>query len=348
MKKGLTIVELLVTMFILVLVLSVAHLTYTHLLKGFKSGSLEETTEIAQLVGIEILRLDLEHIGYGIPKDEDNKIIEVTETDLTKRWNSNEKLIVRSSLNNTNEETRGWLFIEVDDTGNAQVISDGREKKSNSVNIVLIDSETKNLIANNSACSNPTSATEAYFSISIDNTTGEIAGLNQTCIYPSSGKKYYLGFPIDTSITDACNISYCNKIEYNLSLSPSEFCNKDTKNLKRTVGDSNGEPIIECVADWKVTVDLDTDGDGKVDTYDTTFPMTNDNIRKQLKLINVYILVQIGKKKPDFSFNKTKPCGTYTCIDDPVVDRGIYLVLPNNYQNYKWKVIKLSVKPMNL
>ena len=349
MKKGFSLVELLVTVVIIVLVLSVAHLTYIHLLKGFKFGSEEEINELSQLIGLEILRLDLEHIGYGIPINETTLIVETNETDFSKRWDSNVELSIRSTLNNTNKKTRGWIIIEADSSNSAIVSVDEREDKSSSVDISVWRADTKEAVANNNACASPSNDNEKYFRITINNSTNNItSGFNENCLFPTSGKFYYLGFPINTSVSNACNLIYCNKISYKLSKNPSDFCNKNTGNLLRKVGNSKGEPIIECVADWKITADLDTDSDGKADVYDTTLPSNNNSIRAQLKTVSLYLLVQIGKKNPNFTFTQTKNCGTNRCIDDPTVPSNIYLVLPSDYENYKWKVIKLKVKPMNL
>ncbi len=322
-KKGFTIVEVLVTLFILGLVLYTAYLTYIKLLKGFKSESEKISSQIESLVGLEILRLDLEHIGYGIPVNETNPII---------AWDSSTKtLTIRSTLNNTNEITRGYL-VAFCNSGNLEIRYDGRETASASF-VSIMNSETKE-----------------YFDY------GEISGIG---ISPDSGtctsNKVYLAFPIRKEVADntgganGCSVSRCELITYTLSNSNLiDRCNINTYNLIRRVGGSTtGEPVLNCVADWALTFDIDTNGNGIIDSGEenqTTLPTSNSDIRTKLKAINVYILIQEGKYDPEYTYSQAVTCGSNMCVEV----NGVNLTLPSDYENYRWKPLMIKVKPMNL
>ena len=66
-EKGFTLIELLITMVIFVLVIAAGSQIFTGLLTQFKQQSKIAETNIEGIVGLEILRQDIEHAGYGLP-----------------------------------------------------------------------------------------------------------------------------------------------------------------------------------------------------------------------------------------------------------------------------------------
>jgi prepilin-type N-terminal cleavage/methylation domain-containing protein len=64
---GFTLVELMITMVVFVLVMAGASQVFVGLLTQFKQQSRLAETNIEGVVGLEILRRDLEHAGYGLP-----------------------------------------------------------------------------------------------------------------------------------------------------------------------------------------------------------------------------------------------------------------------------------------
>ena len=332
-QKGFTILETLITMAIILLVLSAAYFTYVGLFR--EAGSEREKTEkeIEKIVGLEILRLDLEHLGYGvgIKSGSDYRIY-----DFDNKNKNSALLTIRSTLNNTNNKTIGWVMC---DNGEIPSNLDKREDKSNN-NIVYVN---KNGYVSY-VCKGKTCIDENNNSITIP--------MSKDC--PSGD--IFVGFPFNTK-AKGCNFgreNFCNEIVYTLSKTDDTLpsnCAKDTHNLLRKVNDGTGEPVLSCVADVRITVDLDTNGDGNVDSYnftdvnDSSGDLTPDKLRSQTKRINVYILYQVSKgTSKDYSFKnyQTDSNGNYMEID------GQKLYLPTNFQNYQWNVIKLSVKPMSI
>jgi len=76
-KSGFTLVELIITMAVLLLVIGAASQIFTGLLTQFKQQSSIAETNIEGLIGLEILRQDIEHAGYGLPWN----VIGVTDSD---------------------------------------------------------------------------------------------------------------------------------------------------------------------------------------------------------------------------------------------------------------------------
>jgi prepilin-type N-terminal cleavage/methylation domain-containing protein len=66
-EAGFTLVELMVTMVIFVIVIAAASGIFTGLLTQFKQQSRIAETNIEGIIGLEILRYDIEHAGYGLP-----------------------------------------------------------------------------------------------------------------------------------------------------------------------------------------------------------------------------------------------------------------------------------------
>ena len=167
----------------------------------------------------------------------------------------------------------------------------------------------------------------------LDLATRKIEGNGTVGTCPSTG--IYLVFPYDSSVTSGCINQFCNKIEYYLAPSttaPSR-CANGTLALMRRVG-GQAVPILYCVADFKVRFKW---SGALIDPSSLSSISYNDE-KSNLQLVNVYLLVQDGERDPNFTFTGN------TTID------GVNLSLSSvpDYKHYRWKLVKISVKPMNL
>jgi prepilin-type N-terminal cleavage/methylation domain-containing protein len=70
--KGFTLIELLVSMVMFVLVIAAASQVFTTMVTQFKQQGKIQETQIEGLIGLELLRHDIEHAGYGLPWNLDN------------------------------------------------------------------------------------------------------------------------------------------------------------------------------------------------------------------------------------------------------------------------------------
>jgi len=343
MKRGFTLVELLVTFLIVSVGLTVAYIAYINVVKGFRKQSKLVETQIETEIGIELMRLDIEHAGYGIGEDQNALLLEqLMVASADPLYPNKVELTVRSVMNNTNQATVGWALVDCS-AGFNQVAGDAIPANNE---VVYLGAGNRIFIAN---------------------------GVFGAC--PGTG--FYVAVPYDGTVASGCGTGptdqYCNAISYILSASQNlTTCHPNTRNLLRRVGAGTGFPVLNCVADWWVTYDIDRNGDGVVDVYDGEFNsaatssdldlnddgvVTADEIRVGLKKVNVYILVQEGRRDPEFTFRNTVACvnsssgmavASGSCVR---VDTGagtVDLGLPVDFENYRWKVIKLFVKPLNL
>ena len=122
---------------------------------------------------------------------------------------------------------------------------------------------------------------------------------------------------------------------------------------KSTLNHSDGSftqmPLLDCVADLQVVFGLDTSGAGFINSH-TSVPLDSArNIRSQLREIRVYLLAQEGKKDSGYSY----PSATVTVgesfggtVQGRIFD--LQSLIGSGWQNYRWKVYTIVVRPMNL
>jgi hypothetical protein len=111
-------------------------------------------------------------------------------------------------------------------------------------------------------------------------------------------------------------------------------------------GTLNPDPLIDCVADMQVIYRLDTNNDGTIDsTVNDISGLTAQQIRDRVKEIRVYILSHEGQKDGAFKFASS----TIT-VGEFGVGRTFNLssTIGSGWENYRWKVSTLVVKPRNL
>jgi len=296
MRKGFTLIELLVTVVLISLIMLAVYYTYNNLFKSSKEETLLAESEIEKVIGGEIIRLDIEHAGFGITENETCPVI---------RWgnvfplpagcdddiSTNENiLIIRSMINNTSINETGWVYVDCT-TGNwpssAPYIVDERLNRSNP-KLLFFDSTTGSFVVN---------------------------GNFGTC--PGNG--VYLAYPYDdiSNMDNCIDQIYCHRITYRLSSTQNnDMCNPTTRNLLRGIdgtASSGGEPILNCVAGFTVLFDIDIDEDGVSDLeYQDYSALDIDNngivesteVMKALKRIHLYFLIQVGKRNPKRVFNQ--------------------------------------------
>ena len=123
--------------------------------------------------------------------------------------------------------------------------------------------------------------------------------------------------------------------------------------LNQATGNPDVMPILDCVADLQVIYDLDTNVDGTIDipVNDISALTTPQDIRDQIKNVQVYILAHEGQKDTNFTFNNFNGGGTSVIVGRSAAlgrafdfdDIGI-----TDYTNYRWKVYNISVETGNL
>jgi len=322
-NKGFTLVELLVSLFIFSILMSGVYVTYTSLYSDYKMQASGIQSEVEKLVGLNLLRLDIEHAGYGISDNATALPIEKNSDNLT----------VRSVINATNNQTYGWSLIEY--TGSSWNLKSG-DSDSNipSAEYVVLNASDKSFVADGVGW-------------------GAAAGM-------TTGDRY-VAFPYK-NVTSGCTTQFCNIIEYSLSnYSLPSNCNTGNYNLIRKVGGGTGSHIVDCVAGMEVRFDYDSDNSSGIEDDERNQVFSGswsaEDIRRNLKSVNVYLLVQEGNIDRDFNFDDNNQVDTsipaFIYYNDNSTDtdcdpEDICLELPSDYKNYRWNPVSIKVNPMNL
>jgi len=313
-KKGFTLIELLVSMAIFAILIAGVYYTYISLYSDYKHQTVNMESEIENLLGQNIIRLDIEHAGMGVP---DNSSIDPIEWD-----NAAKHLKIVSSVNSTDQTSLKWALIDCD---NGTWSKMSGNLSDNSSGLTFIDVFT--LAEDNGS-----------------NTWGACPGNSVYTAYPSRND-IAIKLSDDTNGTSGYTgaLKICNDGTYNLLRGVGGNSGKNN---------NKGSHIIDCVADLQVTFDYDDDGGGTldVDEYDLTKSVPDPD---RIYTVNVYLLVQEGKYDRNLNFTNKVDSGKYVIKDkdqDGNCDAGddICLNLPAGYEHYKWNPIVMKVKPMGL
>jgi len=315
-KKGFSLIELLIVIAIFGMILSSVYTVFNTFFKDYKVESRTIEAQIESVVNTNLIKVDLIHAGFGLADDTDDKPFV---------WDdSNRKLTIKSVFNATNSQTDGWCLVDC---------SSGSWNKLSGDNFTSGDSMVylnclKEFVSN---------------------------GVFGTC--PTND--IVIGFPYDDNVSGCTSSQFCSIITYSLSSSQTiEYCNPNTRNLLRRAGgnainNTSGSRVIECVSDFMLTFDYDSDGDGLVEDSekDINIP-SSDNaslIKKRVKAVNFYLLFHEGKVDPNYTFSGDID-GNYLIFKDLDSDGScdtddVCLNLPSNYINYRWKKLYLKVTP---
>ncbi len=379
-QEGFTLVELMITMAIFVIVIAAASSIFTHLLTQFKQQSKIAETNIEGIVGLEILKQDLQHAGYGLPwnvtgvvdADGDGNFWEhipgysegaVNPYNLNDAPNAEPRAVV--SANNAlfaapnnifdgsdylvikavnvarNDACQKWTTQNSSDTkriwGSARDDLNGTDR----VTVMFLggtDLSSKSLVVNGGSFITTFSNTAGFAPlVAIDNHV--IYGINDSTagfpIRPFNRADYYIERPATTPQRCAQNTGVLYKATLNHDFA----------------GTLNILPLLDCVADVQVIYGLDNDNDGDFepgvtpDNYsDDITALTAQQIRNQVQQVRVYILAHEGQRDPNFTY----PSATIDLGGDVGLGRIFNLASITNFQNYRWKLYTLAVKPKNL
>jgi len=356
-QKGVSFIELLIVMTLVVIVLTMNTDTFGVIFRQSRQQTQAVGAQMDRVVGLEILRTDLEHAGFGLPwsfqgtinyseatGNPQNTYNDAPSNPPKAFWSGNDPttftlnnsdyLVIKSTIVGTNESSQRWTYI----IGGQQPHPWSSNNLSNGDRVTVIW---------------PRSVTGFNKELVMD-------GANFYTTYSSSA------FPIEYSPAGATTrfVIYgvdpdtnlrmpFNRADYYIQRPASipQACAPNTGVLyKASINQGNGalnpEPLVDCVADLQVIYRLDTNNDGTIDsTVNDISGLTAQQIRDRVKEIRVYILSHEGQKDGAFKFASS----TIT-VGEFGVGRTFNLssTIGSGWENYRWKVSTLVVKPRNL
>ena len=387
-EEGFTLVELLITMVIFVLFMIAASTVFTGMLTQFKQQSRLAETNIEGIVGLEIMRQDIEGVGYGLAWN--------VEIDYDGDYNDWEQ------ISNYNETVSNPFGLN-DAPSNAPraIISQNNATFSTPNNIfsgsdyLAIKSVT---VARNSASAKWT--TLSYFSpyVRTWTTAGEPTPVSEnlqptdrvivlnpggttnqrtlianstafsttysgvTSWKPDDDIKTYLVYGVDPDYALRMPFNRADYFirKYNSSgnnIAPSR-CAPNTGVLeKAVVKHSDGSftylPLLECVVDMQVIYGQDLNSDGQFDPgggdgYSEDLTASTAQTIRE-QVKQVRVYILAHEGQKDITF--TYPSSTVNLGGDVGLGRTFNLasaIGDPEYKHYRWKLYTIVVTPNNL
>jgi prepilin-type N-terminal cleavage/methylation domain-containing protein len=373
-QDGFTLVELMVTMVVFVLVIASASSIFTAVLTQFKQQSKIAETNIEGIVGLELLRADIEQAGYGLPWDLDgiNYLEAVAPANVyndaannpprpvvfddNNGVNISDIIIIKASTLAINDQSQKWAYIT--NTGLNTVLRTWRD-----INDTLVGDE--NLETNDRVIVlSPIVGTSER--VLINDAGTFFATFNTASPFlvaafrpPINSFETNLIYGIKPAGAPVVNPRMpFNRADYFISMNnvPDRCAPGTGVLIKSVINHGNGArggglPLLDCVADMQVVFGRDTDDDNTVDLYDDGSPGADaEAIRNELKEVRVYILAHEGQRDPSY---------TWTGPDDPIIkitdpdfgdlkDFDLNAVIGGTYADYRWKIYTIITKPYNL
>lgn len=363
-QKGFTLIELLVTMIIFVLAIAAASQLLVGVLTQFKQQSKIAETNIEGLVGLQLLKDDIEKAGVGVPllingiaynevagagaayndaSDPPRGIV----FDDSVGPNNSDVIVIKAASVAANDESQKWTHITNTGTNPAdfsmRIWSDLEGNSVTAENlidnvdrVIVLRADTLELVSNGANFfttfnSNPNNATWAGFRPDIGLfRTNLVYGINDANLrMPFNRADFFIvagGAP--ARCAPGTGVLVKSVIEH------------------ATGNRGGGMPLLDCVADMQVVVGRDTNGDGEVDSWVTAMPGGLDafTVRSTFKQVRVYILAHEGQRDTTYNYSNV----AIVNITDP--DAGLLKAFDLNatvgatWSQYRWKIYTITAR----
>ncbi|MDD2580542.1 MAG: prepilin-type N-terminal cleavage/methylation domain-containing protein [Desulfuromonadaceae bacterium] len=375
-KQGYTLIELIIVMAIFMTVIMISSAAFERIVYQSSQQSKSVETQIEGIVGLEIMRADLQQAGFGLPWSFSSGVAYQEASASTvagvdpstfndgpgnpprafvsgnSTFNSgadgaSNYLVIKSILAAANGTSKKWTTVSFDKDDvrtRKQWGAADRDFTSDDHVIIVKNSLTSTPVTRELAVSSAGvfSGTFAHYSSPATHHSGdtfEIYGVSSTDLrMPFNRADYYISTPPKMPATCASQ---------GVGILYKAIVNQGDGNFSKM-------PLLDCVADMQVVYGLDASGNGM--SYSDPNYHTSDisgydaaKIRDELKEIRVYILAQEGKKDRFYSYpSQTVEVGER--FGGVLKGRNFDLLahIGADYKQYRWKVYTIVIRPKNL
>jgi prepilin-type N-terminal cleavage/methylation domain-containing protein len=336
-KAGFTLIELLVVMGLLVIVLAISSGNFTTLLRALKGESKTAETEVEKIVGLEILRQDIENSGYGLPwfVDTNNwsalngysEASSQTEcgTNNINTYNDapnnapraiisgdnvcsdgSDYLVIKSSVVRNLAEAQKWTYIWNDGVTRKNTWPTANENIKDNSKVIAIN--PKENVRERTLVTYTINGQRRFYSTFSASTSNYQLKLNEV----------YLLFAIGDDNDSSIRMPF-NRADYfiNKNNVPSRCASGTGVLTKATLSHGDGKlsdysPLLDCVADMQIVFGVDItipSADGRIDCYTNDLSVAGitdaENIRNRIKEVRIYILTHEGQYDRDYRFGSS-------------------------------------------
>lgn len=368
--KGFSLVELLVVLAIFSVIIAVVVQSYISQLQQTTKEYRKAEAQIEVSIAKNIIGRDLSMAGYGLADDYSavsGFTLPVSARATDGAGAPDTLTLMGTALGFNSRAAQGWTYIATENVAIpvtpasfqqwlSSPWNDAREDVKTGDRVIIMEPASRKLLAEGAAWLfnyDPANLTPANRIM----TTGGVS-FNSTSTYQHIVSYLLYGlYTPGAGIADATQPYYA--VWYGLGGTPPSTCASGTQSLIRnesragipTSGAGGGEPILDCVFDFEVAFGLDTstiDGSGPINAWDNggqTWAAGYDaaTLRKRLKQIRAYILVQSGNYDPSYTYPATS-----VWVGDTVLGVGRNVAFTPAQLNYRWKVISIAVTPRNI
>jgi prepilin-type N-terminal cleavage/methylation domain-containing protein len=361
-QSGVTLLELLVVMGIFVIVITAASQMFVSLLSEFKQQSKITVTNIEGILGLEMMRRDIENAGYGLPWEGLTNYQELTNpvgelynpaqfndaptgppraivSGNGTGWHETDRLVVKAinvAMNSTSEH---WNFLYLTPAVSTNVWTPAADNLLATDHIIVIsqDANNRRLVPYGGGFSSTFSDVAGFSDIRSDPSIVYGVDPNTPLKMPFNRADYFVQPP-------------------DVSSDLPRYCAAGTGILFKAVIAHNStgyltpQPLLECVADMQVVFLRDLNGDGTAEdhTEDLTGSSAQD-IRNQVREVRVYILAQEGQRDRNYTYPHQVVRVGETGGTVGTVGRDFDLnANVTDWSHYRWKLYTLVVRPSNL
>ncbi|MFQ6757535.1 MAG: hypothetical protein D9V46_06090 [Deltaproteobacteria bacterium] len=379
-ELGFSLIELLIYMTLLGILMAMVFSSFTPVMRTSSRQWRIAETKVETGVGLDLLRSDLEHAGFGLPwefpvgvtpspysepaaptapaamNDFPNVPRAVTSEDASAlSLNGSDYLAIKglNVVRSNSSQKWGWLGRDIAHAVSIQSLSDDAfdDSGADADRVIVIrpqvsPGENRRLVLDGTNYfAKPTAAALAPFAPP------------ETPRDPN-GERYLL-----YGLDDSDPRRPFNRTDYYINNAgvPAQCAPGTGTLVKATLnhGDDNFFilPIVDCVADFQVVYYLDTNGDGGWDTRVDASGLnglTAQQIRERVKSIRCYVLTHEGGVDATYTHPNANINVGQVDTDGVTLLAGAGRTFDLNasigatWANYRWKVYSLAVTPRNL
>ena len=340
-NKGYTLIELVVVMAVFLIVIMISSYAFQNIVKRAGQQGRAAETGVAGMVGLEMMRTDIGHAGYGLPwsfqatppayKEIDDGnlpasgLIDTTTFDnfrdvppsvpraivsgtgsVSSTTNAGiDYLVVKGVVVGMSPAAKRWNFVNYSG-GNHSTFRSKGDSTTDLVNgdlVVTLSSKfsTTGDETRQLLVDSGNANNYYYTAAGVPN-----VGTANAAFQPTDSTQTVVAYGINTG---AIRMPY-NRADFYVDKGAAKpkSCASGTGVLYKAVANHAGGftqyPLLDCVGDMQVVYDRDINGDGNLTPIDesTITTLTADLIRSQIKDVHVYILTHEGKQDPNFSY----------------------------------------------
>jgi len=366
-KTGFTLVEMLLVIGILGLVLAASSDMFVKLLNEYKQQSKIAETNVEGIIGLELMRQDIERAGYGLPWVMGGLTYNEASNAPGNGYNDSTANPPRPIVSGNDVSENGTDFIDSDYLV-IKATNISRNASAQRWTHLTTTSGAKVWDVPAGMPSDNPATTDNVIVLSPGAVVADERTLLQMGIFDSAHSVSWRPAAEDPQprfvygISDSAPRMPFNRADYYVTKDRVNVPNRCAPNtgvlVKSTISHANGNladhlPLLDCVANMQVVFRLDTNADGAVDLpTDDISTLSAEQIRTQVREVRVYILAHEGQTDNSFTYrNSSSMAGctspTQIYVGDPAIGMGGCFDIGTNV-HYRWKVYVIAVYPKNM